>query len=61
MEERRRLPVDTVAVRVAKMRADVLIEGIVGGEFPERPETLKCMACDMGTLCKHAVCGKCNL
>ena len=59
--ERRRMPVDTVAIRVARMRADVLVEGIVAGEFPERPEADKCKGCDMRAICKHAVCGKYDL
>src|SRR5262249_57099714 len=36
--ERRGVPVDSVAVKVARKRADVLIEGIVDGDFPARPE-----------------------
>ena len=32
--DRRNVPVDKVAVRVARKRADILIEGIVAGEFP---------------------------
>src|SRR5262249_24430584 len=59
--ERRGVPVDTVAVKVAKKRADVLIEGIVGGEFPERPEASKCRGCDVRAICKHAKCGKYDL
>jgi DNA helicase-2/ATP-dependent DNA helicase PcrA len=59
--ERRGVPVDSVAVRVAKKRADVLIEGIVGGEFPERPEVSKCRGCDVRAICKHAKCSKYDL
>jgi DNA helicase-2/ATP-dependent DNA helicase PcrA len=56
--ERRNVPVDKVAVRVARKRADVLIEGIVAGEFPARPDLTKCRTCDMRAICKHAQCGK---
>jgi DNA helicase-2/ATP-dependent DNA helicase PcrA len=59
--ERRGVPVDSVAVKVAKKRADVLIEGIVGGEFPERSEASKCRSCDVRAICKHAKCGKYDL
>jgi DNA helicase-2/ATP-dependent DNA helicase PcrA len=56
--ERHNIPVDSVAVRVARRRADVLIEGIVAGEFPARPESSKCRTCDVRAVCKHAQCGK---
>ncbi len=56
--ERRNVPVDNVAVRVARKRADVLIEGIVAGEFPARPEAAKCRRCDVRAICGHAQCGK---
>ncbi len=56
--ERRGVPVDRVAVKVARKRADVLIEGIGEGEFPARPEASKCRTCDMRAICKHAKCGK---
>ena len=56
--DRRNVPVDKVAVRVARKRADVLIEGIVAGEFPPRPEPSKCRTCDVRAMCKHAQCGK---
>ena len=56
--DRRNVPVDKVAVRVARKRADVLIEGIVAGEFPPRPQTAKCRTCDVRAICKHAQCGK---
>lgn len=56
--DRRNVPVDKVAVRVARKRADILIEGIVAGEFPPRPQTAKCRSCDVRAICKHAQCGK---
>ena len=59
--ERRGVPVDNVAVKVARKRAEVLIEGIVAGEFPARPEASKCRKCDMRAICKHAKCGKYDL
>ena len=56
--QRKNVPVDNVAIRVARNRADTLNDGIVAGEFPARPETSKCKACDMRAICKHAQCGK---
>jgi DNA helicase-2/ATP-dependent DNA helicase PcrA len=56
--ERRGVPVDSVAVKVARKRADLLIEGIGGGEFPARPESSKCRSCDVRAICQHAKCGK---
>jgi DNA helicase II / ATP-dependent DNA helicase PcrA len=41
----------------ARERADVLIGGIVQGEFPARPEKSKCRGCDMSGICKHAIRG----
>lgn len=41
-------------VSEAKERADVLIDGIVAGKFPARPEASKCRGCDMRSICKHA-------
>lgn len=52
------IPVDTVKQKVARVRADALMESIVAGEFPARPEKSKCTACDMRAICKHAECGK---
>jgi DNA helicase-2/ATP-dependent DNA helicase PcrA len=59
--DRRNVPVDNVAVRHARARADVLIEGIVAGEFPPRPQAEKCKSCDMRAICKHAKCSKYDL
>lgn len=56
--QRKNVPVDNVAIKVARNRADTLIDGIVAGEFPARPETSKCKVCDMRAICKHAQCGK---
>lgn len=44
---RKNVPVDNVAINVARKRADTLIEGIVAAEFPLCPESSKCKACDM--------------
>lgn len=52
------IPVDTVKQKVARLRADALMESIVAGEFPARPEAAKCKACDMRAICQHAECGK---
>jgi len=41
-------------VNKAKNRADVLIDGIVQGKFPARPERAKCQGCDMRAICNHA-------
>jgi DNA helicase-2/ATP-dependent DNA helicase PcrA len=63
LKEGKRLPmkVDTVAGRVARNRADALIESIVAGDFPARPEAERCKHCDMRAICKHAKCGKYDL
>jgi hypothetical protein len=45
-------------LQLSGKRADILIEGIVEGEFPARPEATKCRTCDMRAICKHAKCGK---
>jgi DNA helicase-2/ATP-dependent DNA helicase PcrA len=59
--ERRPMPVDNRQVKVARNRADLLIEGIVDGDFPARPEASKCRGCDMRAICKHAKCSKYDL
>ncbi|MFO0905710.1 MAG: ATP-dependent DNA helicase [Pirellulales bacterium] len=38
----------------AKQRADVLIDGIMRGDFPAHPERTKCQGCDVRAICKHA-------
>lgn len=60
LKESRRhsVPVDAPTVQAARARADGLITGIVGREFPARPEAAKCRACDMRAICQHAQCGK---
>jgi DNA helicase-2/ATP-dependent DNA helicase PcrA len=59
--ERRPVPVDGRQVKVARQRASLLIEGIVEGDFPARPEEKKCKGCDLRAVCKHAICGKYDL
>jgi DNA helicase II / ATP-dependent DNA helicase PcrA len=63
LKEGKRQPVkvDTVAGRVARNRADALIESIVAGDFPPRPAEEKCKHCDMRAICKHAKCDKYDL
>jgi DNA helicase-2/ATP-dependent DNA helicase PcrA len=56
--DRKPVPVDNIAVNVARRRADTLIEGIVAKQFPARPQLEKCKICDMRAICKHAICGK---
>lgn len=60
LKESRRtaVTVDKVAGRLARNRADALIQGIRAGDFPARPEQSKCRSCDMRAICKHAQCGK---
>ena len=52
--QRRYVLIGDEKVSEAKERADVLIDGIVQGEFPARPEKSKCRGCDMRSICKHA-------
>lgn len=59
--KRQQVTVDKIAGRVARNRADALIEGILAGEFPERPTPQKCKHCDMRAICKHAQCDKYDL
>jgi DNA helicase-2/ATP-dependent DNA helicase PcrA len=58
---RKNVAVDDVAINAARKRADTIIEGIVAGDFPPRPEPSKCRACDMRAICKHAQCSKYDL
>ena len=59
--QRKNVPVDEVAISKAKKRADELIDGIVAGQFPAKPEASKCRACDMRAICKNAQCSKYDL
>lgn len=59
--ERRALPIDEATVLAARNRADGLIQGIVAGDFPARPDSTKCRMCDVRAICKHAKCGKYDL
>lgn len=51
--QRRNVPIGDEAVKEAQKRADLLIDGIVQGKFPARPEALKCRGCDVRAICKH--------
>jgi DNA helicase-2/ATP-dependent DNA helicase PcrA len=55
------VPIDALHVRTARARALALVQGIVAGEFPERPEKKQCGGCDVRAICKHAACGKYDL
>jgi DNA helicase-2/ATP-dependent DNA helicase PcrA len=55
---RHTIPVDPPVTDAAKVRANALIESIVGGQFPAKPEKAKCRTCDVRAVCKDAVCGK---
>lgn len=59
--ERKSVPVDESTLSDARKRADKLIDGIVTGEFLPKPETTKCRACDMRSICKHAQCSQYEL
>jgi len=52
------IPVDAVRQKTARGRADLLLQSIAAGEFPERPEATKCKRCDMRSICKDAEVGK---
>jgi DNA helicase II / ATP-dependent DNA helicase PcrA len=56
--QRRNVLIEDEKVKKAKERADSLIDGLVQGKFPARPETSKCRGCDVRGICKHAKCGK---
>lgn len=60
LKESKRLPipVDSVKQKTARGRADLLLQSIAAGEFPERPEATKCKRCDMRSICKDAEVGK---
>ncbi len=52
------IPVDSVKQKVARARADLLMQSIAIGEFPHRAELAKCTQCDMKAICKDAEVGK---
>lgn len=56
--ERKGIPIDDPTITAARGRANTLIRGIVAGDFPARPESTKCRACDVRAICKQAKCGK---
>jgi len=51
---------DTVT-DAARLRANDLIENVVTGNFPAKPELKKCRTCDVRAVCKDARCGKYDL
>jgi len=55
---RREVDVRPAAAAKAKARAGTLIDGIVKGHFPSRPEKIKCKACDVRAVCGNAACDK---
>jgi DNA helicase-2/ATP-dependent DNA helicase PcrA len=55
--QRRNVLIEDEKVNKAKERADSLIDGLVQGKFPARPEASKCRGCDVRSICKHAKCG----
>jgi len=55
---RHTIPVHPPVTDAAKARANTLIQGIVAGQFPAKPDKDKCKTCDVRALCKHAKCGK---
>lgn len=56
--DRRPIPVPKAVTDAAKIRANALIDGIVGAAFPAKPEKDKCKGCDVRAVCKYAKCGE---
>jgi DNA helicase-2/ATP-dependent DNA helicase PcrA len=56
--QRNSIPVSDTVTAAAKVRANALIDGIVGRVFTPKPEKDKCKTCDVRAICKHALCGK---
>jgi DNA helicase-2/ATP-dependent DNA helicase PcrA len=56
--ERKAVPIDNPTIKAARQRANMLIQGIVDGQFPAKPDSAKCKSCDVRAICKHAKCGK---
>jgi DNA helicase-2/ATP-dependent DNA helicase PcrA len=56
--QRRNVLIEDEKVNKAKEKADSLIDGLVQGKFPARPEASKCRGCDVRGICKHAKCSK---
>lgn len=55
------IPIDDTTVTDARSRASGLIQNIVSGSFPAKPEKSKCRRCDVRAICQHAECGKYDL
>jgi DNA helicase-2/ATP-dependent DNA helicase PcrA len=56
--QRRNVLIGDETVSEAQERADSLIDGIVQGNFPARPDASRCRGCDVRAICKHAKCSK---
>lgn len=55
---RREVDVGPVASSTAKTRAGTLIDRLVKGQFPSRPEKTKCKACDVRAVCGTTACDR---
>ena len=55
------IPIDEAVTDEARARAGRLVQGIVAGQFPPRPDKEKCKACDVRAVCDHAQCDKYDL
>ena len=55
---RREVPVDSPATTAARVRASALVDGVLAGTFPPRPDSARCKRCDVKAICRHAQVGK---
>lgn len=55
---RREVPVDSPATTVARTRASALVNGVLAGAFPPRPNSRRCKRCDVKAICRHAKVSK---
>jgi DNA helicase-2/ATP-dependent DNA helicase PcrA len=58
---RREVPVDAPATTSARARASALVDGVLAGAFPPRPDGARCKRCDVKAICRHAQVGKYDL
>ena len=56
--QRKNVLIGDESVKEAQKKADSLIDGIVQGQFPPHPTTVRCRGCDVRDICKHAKCGR---
>ena len=54
---RREVPVDVAATTSARTRASGLVDGVLAGRFPPRPDGARCKRCDVKAICRHAQMG----